>query len=732
MNIVQGLNPEQAQAVQHIDGPLLLLAGAGSGKTRVLTHRIAYLIQQGIYPYNILSVTFTNKAANEMKERVKRLLGQGGEGLWLGTFHSICLRILRREIEKLGYKSNFVIYDTADQLTAIRQILKKLNIDDKRFKPRAIQSFISSAKNELIGPDAYANQVGDYMEKIVSDVYGPYQDLLKVNNALDFDDLIGLTVKLFRENELVKEYYQRRFRYILVDEYQDTNHAQYVLVNLLAEDHRNLCVVGDPDQSIYGFRGADIRNILSFEEDHPDATVIKLEQNYRSTQRILDAAHHVIVKNTNRKEKRLRPTEENGVGEYINLFKASSDREEGQFIVHQILELRRKEHNYLDCAILYRTNAQSRVLEDALMRNRVPYKVVGGLKFYDRMEIKDILAYLRLIYNPADDVAFTRIINRPRRGIGATSVERLTEFALHHGLSLYEAAGKVNHILTIRGKAKSGLAKFYEMMERLRGLSEEAKVTDLTKEMLDKTGYLRELELEGTIEAQTRIENIQELFSVMEETIKGGQGYTVGSFLEEIALVTDLDSVDQGDDAVLLMTLHTVKGLEFPVVFLSGLEENIFPHTRSMEDEDALEEERRLCYVGITRAMKKLYMSFATTRMVFGKTKYHSPSRFLADIPPKLFGFEEEEREQTPQRCSQTSDNQNMGKIKPRMTEQKTSNGIKFGQYSGGEKVRHPKFGPGTVVGVRGEGQNQELDIIFPGAGGLKKVLLAYAPIERI
>lgn len=776
MDIIKGLNPEQAAAVQHMKGPLLLLAGAGSGKTRVLTHRIAYMIQHNVNPYNILAVTFTNKAANEMKERVNRLLPQGGEGLWIGTFHSICVRILRREIEKLGYKSNFVIYDTDDQLTVIKQVLKDLDIDPKKYNPKMILGAISNAKNELIDAETYAAQIGGFFETMVAKVYQPYQKLLLENNAVDFDDIIMATVRLFSDHEMVLSYYQDKFQYILVDEYQDTNHAQYALVGLLAKRHRNLCVVGDPDQSIYGFRGADIQNILDFEQDYPDATVIKLEQNYRSTEYILDAAHHVIVKNVGRKEKRLWTAK--GKGEPLNLFQASSDREEAQYIASEIHELRRQYgYDYSDFALLYRTNAQSRSLEEALMKFRIPYKVVGGLKFYDRMEIRDTLAYLRLIYNPSDDVAFARVINRPRRGIGDTSVERLAQFAAYEGISLYEAASKVSQISAIRGKANQGLFAFYQMIARMRQRSEELKVTDLTKEVLESSGYLKELENEGTIEAQTRIENIQELFSVMEEYIRSGQGYTLGSFLEDVALTSDMDAVDDVETGVYLMTLHTVKGLEFPVVFLTGMEEMVFPHSRALEDESEMEEERRLCYVGITRAMERLYLTFAYSRMLFGQFKNNPPSRFIGDIPPEIFGEDaleigEEDDDDfwnddfrstnrssnhpsaesrfahptTAQLSTQPSSPNGRGatptspegsrptwesKAQAQIIANAPAGGNKVGSFAGGEKVRHPKFGMGTVVGVRGEGEKQELDIVFPGVG-LKKLLLEYAQLERV
>lgn len=762
MSILQGLNEQQSQAVQHINGPLLLLAGAGSGKTRVLTHRIAYMLENGIRPWNILAVTFTNKAANEMKERIRRLCGQTGEDLNIGTFHSICVRILRREIEKLGYKSNFVIYDSSDQKTAMKQILKNLNIDEK---PNKVLNRISNAKNELIGPDEFEGNMWSLADKVAQQAYGPYQRMLKENNALDFDDIIMLTVNLLRNYPMVREYYQNRFQYIMIDEYQDTNHAQYILVKLLAETHRNLCVVGDPDQSIYGFRGADIQNILDFEQDYKEATVIKLERNYRSTAEILEAADYVIRQNRSRKEKTL--VSDKGPGEYLTLFKASSDREEAQYVVNEILEQRRqKGHDYSDFAILYRTNAQSRVLEDALMKNRIPYKVVGGLKFYDRKEIKDVLAYLRLIYNPSDDVAFTRIINRPKRGIGATSLQRLVEYAEEMNLSQYEASGQVAKILGIRGKANKSLLEFYQMIEVLRTFVDNMKVTELTEKILKTTGYVQDLEKEGTVEAQSRIENIQELFSVMEEYIRSGQGYTLGSFLEDVALTADIDDVeDNADTGVLLMTLHTVKGLEFPVVFMTGMEETIFPHSRSMEDETELEEERRICYVGITRAEEQLYMTCSQSRMVFGQTKYNSMSRFIKDIPSHLFGYEEEEEDDqalattvdrginqnrsmkstglgggfggsVPNRSGLGSASATMGRTaspSPSSTSSKKAalSGYRFTQYSGGEKVRHPKWGMGIVVGVRGQGEKQELDITFPKVG-LKKVLLEYAPIERV
>lgn len=763
----QQLNPEQQRAVFTRNTPVLILAGAGTGKTTVLTYKLHFLLKfansyqskelprglkaddlammgdwlkaggdknlspqlntlitGGIKPNNILVVTFTNKAANEMKERVERLLGQQGDGLWIGTFHAICVRILRQEITKLGYKSNFVIYDTSDQQTVVKEVLKELNLDPKRFRPQAILAEISKAKNELISPEGFGHTVGDYFQQIVEKVYIAYQKMLKSLNALDFDDLIMKTVELFRRYPLVKEYYQDKFQQILVDEYQDTNHAQYKLINLLAQKSHNICVVGDPDQSIYRFRGADIRNILDFEKDYPEAKVIKLEQNYRSTERILDAAHHVIVKNEGRKDKRLRT--EKGLGESLKLFKAASDREEAEYVVNQILDLRKdKGFRYRDFAILYRINAQSRVFEDSLLRNRIPYKVVGGLKFYDRMEIKDIIAYLRLIYNPADDVAFSRIVNKPRRGIGQRSLENLNQFASAANISLFEAAGRVTQIATIRGKANQSLLHFAEIIQELRSGREELSVTELTKEVLTLTGYLEDLEQEGTIEAQTRMENIQELFSAMEEFMRSGQGYTLDSYLEQIALISDLDSVNNSDDGVLLMTLHAVKGLEFSVVYLSGLEEMIFPHGKAIDNAEEMEEERRLCYVGITRAKEYLFMTHAVTRLIFGQTKYNPVSRFVEDIPKDLFGidpeFEGEEISAVERARKRVKERDSLSS--------KLDN---FPQYTGGERVKHPKFGLGTVVGVRGEGEDQELNIVFPPPIGLKLILLKYAPIQRV
>ena len=746
MSILAGLNTEQKEAVENIEGPQLVLAGAGSGKTRALTHRIAYMIDQGIRPYNIMAVTFTNKAANEMKERIRKLIGISSDGLWIGTFHSICVRILRKEVAKLGYSSNFVIYDSSDQLTATKQVMNQLNIDTKKFKPRAIHSRISNAKNELQNPKEYGSQAGDFMEEMAARVYERYQKLLKENNALDFDDLIMKTVKLFRKFPRVRDYYQDRFKYILVDEYQDTNHAQYTLIKLMADKYRNLCVVGDPDQSIYGFRGADIRNIMEFEKDYTDAQIIKLEQNYRSTERILDAAHYVIEKNANRKEKRLFT--EKGKGDYISYYQAATDRDEAQFVVTEIKRQRELwGYNYSDFAILYRTNFQSRSFEDALMKNNIPYQIVGGLKFYDRMEIKDILAYLKTIYNPNDDISAERIVKK-LRGVGKTTLGRLLEFGEMHGLSLLQSIGELNKITTIRGgRARKKLLQFHKMMSEFIQVRDELPVTELTDKVLDKTGYVKDLEKEGTVEAQTRIENIKELYSVMEEFIQGTDGYTVGSFLEEISLATGQDNMEDEEPGVLLMTLHTVKGLEFPVVFMSGMEESIFPYQKAIDSgEDQLEEERRLCYVGITRAEEKLYLTNARRRMVFGSFKYNPASRFIGDIPEELFGQTVKEEKKSNRSTSSTSTGRTSskrsgnafgrssqrGRVQGRIQKEGSGDSKdKFAKYNGGEKVRHPKFGKGTVVSAKGEGEDQELKIAFP-AGGVKTILLRYAPIERI
>ncbi|SEM90710.1 DNA helicase-2 / ATP-dependent DNA helicase PcrA [Candidatus Frackibacter sp. WG12] len=715
MELLRGLNPQQKEAVQYVEGPLLVLAGAGSGKTRVLTHRIAYLIQEkGVDPYNILAVTFTNKAASEMQERIEKLIAKDSEALWMSTFHSIAVRILRREANKLGYDNNFVIYDTTDQKSVIKDIIKnELDLDTKQFKPRSILNQISNAKNELVDVDTYQERVGSYFERIVGEVYELYQTRLKNNNAFDFDDLIMKTVELFSEYELVLEYYQERFKYILIDEYQDVNHAQYKLVNLLAREYQNICVVGDDDQGIYGFRGADISNILNFEKDYPDVKVVKLEQNYRSTEKILDAAFYVVRNNQGRKPKNLWT--DNVGGEPLQLYKAHNEREEAQYIAKEILKNRANgDLDYSDFAILYRTNAQSRVLEDVLIKEGIPYRMVGGLKFYDRKEIKDILGYLRLIYNPADDVSLQRIINVPKRGVGATTVQRLNEFANDNNISLYEAVQRVDEISTISSRFSAKVSKFGAIISYLRQQADEVDALELARKLLDETGYLRMLQEEGTDQARSRVENIKELLTVIEEYVNEGDDTSIGGFLEEVALVADIDNLEDDADAIIMMTLHSAKGLEFPVVFLSGMEEGLFPHSRSLDATEDIEEERRLCYVGMTRAEEKLYLTHAVARRVYGKDSYNPPSRFLSEIPDDLFANQKKESQKKKLNKEEKSSKENSEK-----------------EYQVGEEVEHPKWGLGRIVSTTSSGKDLQVSVAFPNKG-VKKLLVDYAPLKKV
>ncbi|PRX32532.1 DNA helicase-2/ATP-dependent DNA helicase PcrA [Orenia metallireducens] len=712
MDTLKGLNPEQKKAVKHHQGPLLILAGAGSGKTRVLTHRIAHLIYEyGVSPYNILAVTFTNKAAGEMKERIENLISTDSKGIWMSTFHSICVRILRREINKLGYNTNFVIFDSSDQRTLIKNILKELNIDTKKFNPRAILGMISSAKNQLISPKNYESN--NYFEEIVRQVYELYQKKLKENNALDFDDLIMKTVELFQEYPLVLEHYQERFKYILVDEYQDVNHAQYKLINLLAEKNKNICVVGDDDQGIYGFRGADISNILSFENDYPNTKVIKLEQNYRSTKKILEAAFGVVSNNIDRKDKKLWT--ENDEGQDLKLYKASNGQEEADYIANEISRLKeRDDYSFNDFSILYRTNAQSRSLEQALIRKEIPYRIIGGLKFYDRKEIKDILAYLRLIYNPDDDISLERIINVPKRGIGNTTIGRLQDYALKEEISLLEAVYQADKVDTLGSRAISRVRSFGEMISQFRAEAEELSVLALTEKVLDKTGYLEELKLEKTLEAESRIENITELLTDMKEFNKEDTAAKLGDYLEEVALIADVDNLDKDAEAVVLMTLHSAKGLEFPIVFLAGMEEGLFPHSMSMNSEAEIEEERRLCYVGITRAEKLLYLTHATYRMVYGKSQYNAPSRFISEIPKTLFGLKEGKKG---------------NKVKAVVKEETKS--VETGNFSAGDRVLHQKWGKGTIITVAMDSGLEKATIAFPNEG-IKELATQYGKLTKL
>ncbi len=636
MSIYDTLNPMQKEAVLHTEGPLLILAGAGSGKTRVLTHRIAYLIEEKeVNPWNILAITFTNKAAGEMRERVDSLVGFGAESIWVSTFHSTCVRILRRYIEHLGYTTSFSIYDSDDQKTLMKQVFKTLDIDTKQYKERSVLGIISSAKDKLISPEEFLLNAGqDFRQKKVGEIYREYQNQLKKNNALDFDDLIVKTVELFQNDSQILDYYQERFRYIMVDEYQDTNTAQFKLISLLASKYGNLCVVGDDDQSIYRFRGADIENILSFEQTFPGARVIKLEQNYRSTQNILDAANGVIRHNRGRKEKSLWTA--NGTGDEI-LFKQFDDaRDEADYIARQI---RDSEFSYQDQAVLYRTNAQSRLLEERCIFYNVPYRLVGGVNFYQRKEIKDILAYLKTVANGVDDLSVLRIINVPKRGIRATSMGRVTMFASEHGMSLYSALREARMVPGL-GKAVEKIGRFISQMECFRAMaqSEEYSIQDLIEAILEETGYEEELKAEGEIEAETRMENIQELINKAAAYEEDSQHPSLDEFLEQVALVADIDNVDSSEDRVTLMTLHSAKGLEFPKVYLAGMEDGLFPGMMAVSSDDPtdMEEERRLCYVGITRAKKELVITAARKRMTHGETRYCKPSRFVEEIPAEL------------------------------------------------------------------------------------------------
>ncbi|WP_253280173.1 DNA helicase PcrA [Bacillus sp. FJAT-27445] len=709
------------------------MAGAGSGKTRVLTHRIAYLMaEKHVAPWNILAITFTNKAAREMKERVESILGPGADDIWISTFHSMCVRILRRDIDRIGINRNFSILDTADQLSVIKGILKERNLDPKKFDPRSILGTISSAKNELTEPEEFSKVAGGYYDQVVSDVYADYQKKLLKNQSLDFDDLIMTTIKLFDRVPEVLEFYQRKFQYIHVDEYQDTNRAQYMLVKQLAERFQNLCVVGDSDQSIYRWRGADITNILSFEKDYPNASVILLEQNYRSTKRILRAANEVIKNNSNRKPKNLWT--ENDEGIKISYYRGDNEFGEGQFVAGKIHQLHSTGKRKLsDIAILYRTNAQSRVIEETLLKAGLNYNIVGGTKFYDRKEIKDILAYLRLVSNPDDDISFTRIVNVPKRGVGATSLEKIASYAAINGLSFFQAIQQVDFI-GVSAKAANALDSFRQMIENLTNMQDYLSITELTEEILDKTEYREMLKAEKSIEAQSRLENIDEFLSVTKNFEQKSEDKTLVAFLTDLALIADIDQLDQkeeesgGKDAITLMTLHAAKGLEFPVVFLMGLEEGVFPHSRSLMEEAEMEEERRLAYVGITRAEQELYLTNAKMRTLFGRTNMNPESRFIAEIPDDLLENLNEKKE-----TRATS----ARKMQPRRgpVSRPVSYASKTGgdtlNWAVGDKAGHKKWGTGTVVSVKGEGEGTELDIAFPSPVGVKRLLAAFAPIEK-
>ncbi|EPE2491922.1 DNA helicase PcrA [Enterococcus faecium] len=737
--LLNGMNPRQKEAVLHTDGPLLLMAGAGSGKTRVLTHRIAYLIEEKeVNPWNILAITFTNKAAKEMKERVNAILASGGEDVWVSTFHSMCVRILRRDVDFIGYNRNFTIIDSSEQLTLMKRILKELNIDPKKYDPRSILGTISQAKNSLQTPQDFAKMQGSYYEEIVAKCYAAYQKELQYNQCMDFDDLIMNTIRLFEEHPDSLTYYQNKFHYIHVDEYQDTNHAQYTLVNLLAGRFRNLCVVGDADQSIYGWRGADMQNILDFEKDYPDAAVILLEQNYRSTKNILSAANQVIENNSNRKPKNLWT--ENKEGNKITYYRADNERDETRFIVDRMQEEIRSNHrNYGDFAILYRTNAQSRVMEETLLKANIPYKMVGGHKFYDRKEIKDILAYLNVLANPQDSISFERIVNSPKRGIGPGSIEKLRSFASLHEWPLLEAAQNVE-LANIGGKAGQQLGSFGEMIQEVTQMIPYLTVTELTKEVLDRSGYLEDLKIQNTLEAQARIENLEEFLTVTQEFDKQFEQQNeedadapeekLTVFLNDLALVSDIDNLEEDASQVTLMTLHAAKGLEFPVVFLIGLEEGVFPLSRALMEESELEEERRLAYVGITRAEEALYLTNAFSRTLYGRTQYNRPSRFVEEIDQEL--LEIEGMRPTPKKTPVFAKKTAYSYKQPEtaVVSSKSATGGEKNSWIPGDKVKHKKWGLGTVVRVSGTSKDLELDVAFPSQG-VKRLLAAFAPIEK-
>ncbi len=737
--LLNGMNPRQKEAVLHTDGPLLLMAGAGSGKTRVLTHRIAYLIEEKeVNPWNILAITFTNKAAKEMKERVNAILASGGEDVWVSTFHSMCVRILRRDVDFIGYNRNFTIIDSSEQLTLMKRILKELNIDPKKYDPRSILGTISQAKNSLQTPQDFTKMQGSYYEEIAAKCYAAYQKELQYNQCMDFDDLIMNTIRLFEEHPDSLTYYQNKFHYIHVDEYQDTNHAQYTLVNLLAGRFRNLCVVGDADQSIYGWRGADMQNILDFEKDYPDAAVILLEQNYRSTKNILSAANQVIENNSNRKPKNLWT--ENKEGNKITYYRADNERDETRFIVDRMQEEIRSNHrNYGDFAILYRTNAQSRVMEETLLKANIPYKMVGGHKFYDRKEIKDILAYLNVLANPQDSISFERIVNSPKRGIGPGSIEKLRSFASLHEWPLLEAAQNVD-LANIGGKAGQQLGTFGEMIQEVTQMIPYLTVTELTKEVLDRSGYLEDLKIQNTLEAQARIENLEEFLTVTQEFDKQFEQQNeedadapeekLTVFLNDLALVSDIDNLEEDASQVTLMTLHAAKGLEFPVVFLIGLEEGVFPLSRALMEESELEEERRLAYVGITRAEEALYLTNAFSRTLYGRTQYNRPSRFVEEIDQEL--LEIEGMRPTPKKTPVFAKKTAYSYKQPEtaVVPSKSATGGENNSWKPGDKVKHKKWGLGTVVRVSGTSKDLELDVAFPSQG-VKRLLAAFAPIEK-
>ena len=726
-SLLTGLNKEQQQAVQHTEGPLLILAGAGSGKTKVLTVRIAHLLAQGVNPYEILAITFTNKAAKEMKSRVEGLVGDVANRIWLSTFHSFCAKFLRFELDNfLGYNSNFTIYDTSDSQAVIKAALKALNLDDKYYPVGAMIAAISDAKNKLLFASDFRKQARDFYQQKVADVYEYYERELRKNNALDFDDLLLVAVKLLQSNEALLDKYSKRFRYVMIDEYQDTNHAQYLLAKLLASHWKNIAVVGDADQSIYAWRGADIQNILDFEKDYPNCTSIKLEQNYRSTKIILDAANAVIENNEGRPKKNLWTDKTEGAK--IQHFTAQSEHEEAAFIGDTIA----KKHDihgvpYGDMAILYRTNAQSRVLEEALIKRALPYIMVGGTKFYDRKEIKDVLAYLRVLYNPFDDLSLLRIINVPKRSIGATTVAKLQDYARANGTSLFMTLTQLHLVDSIKGKTKEKLEEFGILIFTLVAEMEDRTVLDILESILDRTGYLAQLEESTDPQDQARAENIGELLSVAKDFQDTNPSGTVEDFLEQVALVNDVDSFEQEESKVTLMTLHAAKGLEFPIVFLGGLEEGLFPHSRTLMNPEEVEEERRLAYVGITRAEKELYISNATTRTVFGRTSSYLPSRFIDEIPEELVAGLRAKRKVPDDIKRHVL--QHMSVTSRPVTKPIVRNEV-IADWKIGDTAIHSKWGNGKVINVAGEGAGMKLTIEFP-TQGVRVVMAKFAPVKK-
>ena len=727
--IIQGLNDKQKEAVLATEGPCLVIAGAGSGKTKVLTHKIAYDIANGVKPWNILAITFTNKAANEMKERIEKLIGDNAKDVWMGTYHSICVRILRRYIDRIGYKSDFVIFDTSDQRTLVKECLKTLKVDDKLFSDRAVLSEISNGKNEMLEPKAYSvKYAGDFRKEKIAEIYELYQSKLRENNAIDFDDIINFTIKILTENPDVLEYYTEKFQYILVDEYQDTNKAQFTLVSLFASRYGNITAVGDNDQGIYSFRGADITNILNFERDFPGTKIIKLEQNYRCTGNILKAANAVIKHNENKYEKNLWT--ENDEGQVPCIYCGEDEYDEGRYIVEQINHLRTEEYyKYSDFTILYRMNAQSRAIEDILMREQIPYKVIGGLKFYERKEIKDIIAYLRLIHNTADNLSLRRIINEPKRGIGKTSLDKIQEISDKTGISMYEIIKNAQEYELNRVYLSS--RDFINQIEELRNKKDELKISDLIKQTLKITGYTKALEQENSIEAETRIENLEEFLTVAIEFEEQSADNTLAEFLENITLSSDIDNLEDQEDSVTLMTLHSAKGLEFPVVFLVGMEEGIFPGYKSIGEPKELEEERRLFYVGITRAKQYLYLTCAKHRTIFGSTSYNQVSRFVKEIP-ETYKLDEQETKAV---ASSIVSSKPKDYFQFRTAEsflntiKKKDEEIDLSKYQVGQRVYHKKFGEGVITKLEKEDDDIKVDLEFDKVGH-KRLMAKFAGLE--